>query len=245
MTGWLAKPSQTVPKILQWADQFPQLVRLREQKTFSGQVAYAVTVTDSAAGGDKRGLLVAQPHAHEPATTAGMMNFLCRLLTGAGLDGEPADVDREGILRQAVLTFIPDGNPYGRSRSPEDWWDGTKYTNDEFLKIAFGTARDGERFARQGRWSLEDQQPATVGIVYERISETEYVEPNRDRESTYFKLVAAALNERPCDRLLSLHQTEFEDSEHNAMIILPFLQAELPGGKVAMRKLAPAAGDDK
>jgi hypothetical protein len=157
-----------------------------------------------------------------------MMNFIARLLTGSGLDGEPAKLDRRRILREAEVTFIPDGNPSGRAKAPVDFWDGSKYTNDAFLKIAFGTAAGGARFPRQGRWSLTDQQPATIGIVYEQISKSEFVEPNRDRDSTYFKLLRAALDEGGAGRFLSLHQTEFEKSKHNAMIILPFMQAELP-----------------
>jgi hypothetical protein len=224
----LAKPSQTEPKILEWAERFGKLVRLRTLKTFSGHTAYAVTVTDSEAVGEKQGLLVAQPHAHEPATTAGMMNFMCRMLRGAGLDGEPAPFDRRRLLREIEVTFIPDGNPFGRSRAPEDFWDGRRYTNEEFLKIAFGRDASGQRFPRQGRWSLDDQQPATVGIVYEQISEKVFVEPNRDRESTFLRLVRRVLDGGRVDRFLSLHQTEFESSDHNCEIILPFMQGELP-----------------
>jgi len=228
MGSWLAKPEQTEPRILAWAEAHPRLVRLRRRETFTGLAAYAVTVTDAEATGRKRRLLVAQPHAHEPAATAGMMSFLQQLLTGADFDGEPAAFDRERTLREAEITLIPDGNPFGRAKAPVDCWDGSKYTNDEFLKIAFGTTPSGERFPRQGRWSLKDQRPATIGIVYDQISESEFVEPNRDRRSTYFQLLRAAIDDGPPDRLLSLHQTEFERSDHNAMILLPFLQADLP-----------------
>jgi len=137
--SWLARPSQTEPRILEWADRFGELVRLRTLKTFSGHTAYAVTVTDAQARGEKRGLLVAQPHAHEPAATAGMMNFMCQMLSGVGLDGEPAPFDRRRFLREIEVTFLPDGNPFGRSRAPEDFWDGRDAS--------------GQRFPRQGRWS--------------------------------------------------------------------------------------------
>jgi len=228
MDNWLAKPPQTGPQILAWAEEFPRHVRLREQPTFGGHVAYAVTVTDADAPGEKRRLLVAQPHAHEPAATAGMMSFLGRLLTGTGPDGRGAGLDRQRVGREAELTFIPDGNPDGRSRAPADWWDGRSYTNDEFLNIAFGTSPGGERFERQGRWSLDDQRPATLGIVYEQINEKEFVEPNRDLASSYCRLIFGILADAGADRLLSLHQTEFENSQHNAMMIVPFLQDELP-----------------
>jgi murein tripeptide amidase MpaA len=228
MESWPVKPSQTEPRILQWAEQFPRLVRLRTRRTFSGRTAYAVTVGDPGAKAGKRRLLVAQPHAHEPAATAGMMGFLCRLLTGRNLDGGSAELDRQAILGRCEVTFVPDGNPDGRARAPEDAWDGTKYTNRQFLDIAFGRTAGGERFPRLGRWNAAEHRPAEIGIVYERISETEYVEPNRDPASTYCRLVGRVLDEDGCDGLLSLHQTEFERSEHNAMVLLPFLHAELP-----------------
>lgn len=228
MDGWVAKPSRTGPLIRQWAGEFPRLVRLIERRTFGGHTAFAVTVTDPDAPGPKAGLLVAQPHAHEPATTAGMMSFLAQLLTGRDLAGRAAPFDHQLFLREAELTFLPDGNPDGRARAPVEAWDGAKYTNEKFLAVAFGTTPAGQRFPRQGRWSLDDQKPATIGIVYEQISPREYVEPNRDADSTFSRLVRAVLAERRVERWLSLHQTEFENSPHNAMILLPFCQAELP-----------------
>ena len=55
-----------------------------------------------------------------------------------------------------------------------------------------------------------------------------FVEPNRDQESTYFRLLTSVLDGGRVDRFLSLHQTEFESSDHNCEIILPFMQADLP-----------------
>ena len=235
-TWWLAKPGRTEPKILRWAREHPLLVSLKAQKTFSGHTAYAVTVTDRKARGPKHRLLVAQPHAHEPATTAGMMSFLSQLITGTDLSGGATGLDRKRILARLVITMVPDGNPDGRSRAPAWWWDGKEHTNDEFLQIAFGRTADGQRRPRLGRWSLADQQPARVGIVYERINKQEYVEPNRDRDSTFFRLVSGAIKAGPPDRFLSLHQTEFQRSKHNAMIILPFMQAKLPAAIAGMNE---------
>jgi murein tripeptide amidase MpaA len=130
--AWLAKPSQTEPKILEWARNRPELVSLDAQQTLGGHTAYAVTVTDpSVDEKSKKRLVFSQPHANEPAATAGMMDFLAQLLDGRRLDGRPSDLDRTTILRRAVLTFIPDGNPDGRARSPEDWWDGQKHSNEQ------------------------------------------------------------------------------------------------------------------
>lgn len=227
--AWLARPEQTEPRILRWAEQFPNLVVLDKRPTLGGHTAYAVTVGRAESADATRPRLVfAQPHAHEPATTAGMMDFLCQLLEGKHLDGRPSDLDRERILPAALLTFIPDGNPDGRAKAPEPWWDGSKHTNDEFLDLAFGRTLDGRRFPRQGRWSLRQQQPALLGFVYERISDDEYVEPNRDRQSTYFQLLTGALAKPGCQLVVDLHQTEFTGSPYNAMVILPFMQNDLP-----------------
>ena len=115
---WLAKPAQTDPKILAWAKQYPNLVTLDSLKTFDGHTAYALTIADRKADGDKRAILFSQPHAHEPAATAGMMDFLAQLLDGKHLDGRPTDLNREELLRRTILTFIPDGNPDGRAGRP-------------------------------------------------------------------------------------------------------------------------------
>ena len=227
--GWLSQPAEVDPKLLAWAERYPELVKLESEKTLGGHVAHAITVTNpklDEAG--KRNLLIGQPHAHEPASTAGMMDFLSELLDGKHADGRPSDLDRRRILDGYVLSFIPNGNPDGRARAPVACWDGTKYTNEEFLKVAFGRTPTGERCVRLGRWSIKDQQPAFIGIVYERINDHEYVEPNRDTGSTFFKLVHKLFAQRKYDLFLDLHQTEFERSPHNAMILLPFLQKQLP-----------------
>lgn len=169
-----------------------------------------------------------QAHAHEPAATAGMVDFLSQLLDGQHLDGRAGELDRERILHGTVLTFIPDGNPDGRARAPVDFWDGSHCNNEEFLKIAFGRTPDGQRCQRLGRWSLSDRRPARIGIVYEQISDDQFVESNRDTASTFFRLLRRSIERHPPAQSLGLHQTEFEGSEHNAMVLLPFLQDELP-----------------
>lgn len=225
---WLVRPKDVETKLLDWARRFPELVSLDREKTLGGHTAYAVTVTGPGPDAKtRRRLVFSQPHAHEPAATAGMMDFLSQLLEGKHLDGRASDLDREKVLGRAVLTFIPLGNPDGSARAPAAWWDGKTHTNDEFLDVAFGQGRDGKRFPRQGRWSQREQSPVLLGIVYEKINDHEYVEPNRDPESTFFKLVRRALD-RGCDLHVDLHQTEFIGSKHNAMVILPFMQNDLP-----------------
>ena len=228
-TPWLVRPQQVAAKIAQWAKEHPQIVSLDPQKTLGGNTAYAVTVTDRKTPDEKKAkVLFAQPHAHEPAATAGMMSFLAQLIEGKDLDGHKAAIDRERLLGRCVLTFIPDGNPDGRSRAPVDWWDGGKYSNKEFLDFAFGRTATGDRCKRLGRWSNKDQQPALLGIVYEQINDHEFVEPNRDLQSSYFKLILRARKQRDYDLHVDLHQTEFEKSPYQAMVILPFSQKELP-----------------
>ena len=226
---WLVRPAQVEAKILAWKAKCPQLVSLLSEKTFDGHTAYAITVTDrTVAEAGKRRLLFAQPHAHEPAATAGMMDFLSQLLDRKHLDGRATELACDELLRRSVLTFIPLGNPDGRARAPADWWDGTKYRNDEFLKWAFGCEDDGRRPARVARFDVSQHRPRRIGIAYERINDREYVEPNRDTASTYFKLVRRVLAKPGCALVLDLHQTEFGKSKQNAMVLLPFMQKDLP-----------------
>jgi hypothetical protein len=226
---WLAKPYQTEPKLLEWAMRFPDIVSLESVKTYTGMRTYAVTVTDKGEDDStKLKHLFSQPHAHEPATTAGMMNFLSQIIEGQDLEGEKTDLDVQTLLERMVLTFIPDGNPDGRSRAPLDWWDGFSYSNEEFLKIAFGRRKDGGRCKRVGRWSLEERDQEFVGIVYEQVNDKEFVEPNRDLESSFSKLAMRMMERFEYHQYLALHQTEFERSKHNAMIILPFNFNDLP-----------------
>jgi hypothetical protein len=225
---WLARPWHTEPRIRRWADEHPDLVMLETQTTFGGRTAFAVTVTNrKVADRGKLRAIFSQPHAHEPGATAGMMSFLAELIEGKRLDGHPGELPRETLLDRCVLSFIPDGNPDGRARSPEDWWDGAKHTNDQFLDFAFGRLPNGKRYPRLGRWSNRQQQPSLVGCVYEQISEHEFVEPNRDRDSTFFRLLTRLLEQKEYTFHVDLHQTEFEKSDRNAMVILPCTQNEL------------------
>ena len=226
---WLVRPSQVEPQIVAWAAKYPKLVSLDSLKTFDGHTAYAITVTGPASDHmAKCNILFSQPHAHEPASTAGMMDFLSQLLDGRHLDGQPTALNRDELLAKTVLTFIPLGNPDGRARAPENWWDGHKYNNDDFMKIAFGREADGTRPPRVGRFSIAKHRPVFIGIAYERINSNEYVEPNRDTDSTYFKLLHRAMAKREYSLILDLHQSEFEQLQENAETVLILEQANLP-----------------
>ncbi len=226
---WVVRPWQIEQKVNEWAKKYPQLVTVEAQKTLGGNTAYAITVTNSQIDdGQKRKLLVTQPHAHEPAAIAGMVDFLSQVLDGVHVDGQPSKLDRQVILDRMVLTCIPCGNPDGVARAPEDWWDGSKYSNADFLKVFFGREADGRMSPRVGRFNAGERAAERIGISYERINEEAYVEPNRDRESTFFKLILRMNKKYAYDAYLDLHQTEFARSKYNAMIILPCLQPELP-----------------
>ncbi|MBM4046547.1 MAG: hypothetical protein FJ279_15660 [Planctomycetes bacterium] len=228
---WLSMPDETEAKILEWARRFPDLVRLDAEKQFCGRTAYAVTVTDPRLpDGPKKKHLFAVPHAHEPGATAGCMSFMNQVITGQHLDGQPTDLDRDRILRESLLTFIPDANPDGRSRSPERWWDGSKWPNEEFWCWMRGKdPHTGKMWKRLDLWSTREEKdyPSPVGIVYEQVSEHEYVEPNRSPRSSLLKLIARLRQRHEYDQFLDLHQTEFEKSPHDTMVILPIMQLEL------------------
>ncbi|MBN1396172.1 MAG: hypothetical protein JW959_14210 [Pirellulales bacterium] len=225
---WIVRPNQVAAKIEHWAEKYPDRVSLQAEKTYEGNTAYAVTIADKKSGADKLKILFSQPHAHEPAATAGMMDFISQVLDGKGLDGRPTKLPRDELLGRFVLTFIPQGNPDGAGRSPEEFWDGKKHPVNEFLFFAFGREQNGRRFQRVSRWTLAEQQPALIGIVYEQINYREFVEPNRDADSTYFKLVRRILAERDYDLMVDLHQTEFRGSKYNALAVLPYSQKSLP-----------------
>ncbi|MFQ6133448.1 MAG: M14 family zinc carboxypeptidase, partial [Armatimonadota bacterium] len=227
---WPSKLHQYQPLLHQWAGEHPDLLELDHVVQFGGSECYCATLTRGEATDEARkALIVTVPHAHEPGGTVACIDFICQLVKGENLAEQPTDLDRDAILDRLVLTFIPDANPAGRERAPEDVWDGTKYSNDDFLKIAFGIeATTGERFPRPGRWCMEEYQVAQLGIVWEQIHDYVYVEPNRDLDSSLCRLVRTAFKARDYQGILHLHQTELEKSEHDCFAILPVLQDDLP-----------------
>jgi murein tripeptide amidase MpaA len=230
MNHWLAKPHQTEPQFLAWARDYPDWVELDTITQYVGLKAYSITVTDKSTPADKKSkLLFAVPHAHEPAGTVGCMQYLNQLLTGADFDGTPSDLERKKILSNCVLSFIPDANPDGRARAPVDYWDGTQYTNEQFWTFMRGRDPETQKmWKRLGRWSIREENPETIGIVYEQLNAHEYVEPNRDLNSAYFRLIQRIGERYGFGRWLDIHQTEFQNSPHNCMMLLPIVQNELP-----------------
>ena len=229
---WIAYPHQVDAKVADWQARFPGLLDVDLLYQYTRHKVYALTVTDKRVPDQaKRKHLFFVPHAHEPAGTVGCMNFVSQLLTGKHLDGCPSTVDRESILRETLLTFIPDGNPYGRTRSPEPFWEGAHFNNTEFMSLVFGIdTLYWENFKRVARWSAKEDVPARLGIVYEQVNEYDYVEPNRgDEDASLVKLVAKLRERYIYDQVLNLHQTELEHcvQGENCFAILPALQDEL------------------
>ncbi|HGJ67665.1 TPA: hypothetical protein ENS27_20080 [bacterium] len=228
---WFAKPYQVEKQINHWLEKHHDLMDIDYVTQYVGLKAYSITITNkNTPSQDKEKMILTVPHAHEPAGTVACMNVINQLLTGYNFDGTKSDIpNRSSILDKCVLSFIPDANPDGRSRAPVDYWDGTKYTNDEFWTFMRGRDPQTKKmWKRMGKWSIRNEFPETIGIVYEQLNDHEYVEPNRDFESAYFHLVRRVWNKYGYGRWLDIHQTEFENSQYNAMIILPIVQNELP-----------------
>lgn len=157
------------------------------------------------------------------------MDAIAQLLTGEDLAGKPASFDYRAARERLVLVFNPDANPGGRTWAPVVWWDGSRYTNDEFWTWMRGVDPEtGGMWKRVARWSLQNEHPLRRGVVYEQLNQHEFVEPNRDPGSSLVRLFRQMDARYDFRRSMHLHQTEFERSEHNCMINLPVLQPELP-----------------
>jgi len=208
---WVSYPDEWQPIVRQWLQidtkEFPMRVRKWLQKT--GECVLAITVGNP---NSETRLLVTVPHAHEPAGTVACVDVLCQIVTGSHLDGTRADLPIDKIRQRLLITFVPDSNPQGRSRSPERFWDGSKYDNDEFLKIAFGIAADGSRFGRYPEWRFSEHQPQQIGIIYEQVNDDLWVEPNTSRKSTHSKVLDALLAEDLYTHYLELHQHETDEA---------------------------------
>lgn len=222
---FLAKQAQIEAKIADWTELAGARLRVDFITSFSGHRVYALTLSDFSVPLErKRRHYFAQPHAHEPGTTAGMVDAIEQLVTGKDLSGNPTALDVDRVLAKMVLTFSPIGNPQGREAAPVLYWDGSKYSNDEFWCWMRGEDPDrpGKMWKRLDLWDRRvEKAPNPVGIVYEQIDEFRYVEPNRSHLSSYFKLFFQMDKLCRYERWLDLHQTEFVDSPHDCMIILP------------------------
>jgi len=231
--AWISRPDEVDAKIAEWAQACPNKFRAESRTQFSGRPVWALTVTDRAVDdAEKRKLMVFKPHAHEPAPIAAQMNVIGQLLTGATLDGRPSEFDGERVLRECLIVFMPDANPEGTARAPVEAWDGGEYTNDEFWAWMRGPDPDtGLMWKRVDIYDDREEAvlPTRRGIVYEQIDKHHFVEPNRHHASSLFQWIFELLRRHDDWAMaLDLHQTEFVNSPHNAMVILPCVFDELP-----------------
>lgn len=235
---WIVYPWQVDAQVAEWQARYPALLDVTFVRQYTQHKVYALTVTDSSIPPDqKRKHLFYVPHAHEPAGTAGCMNFISQLLSGHHVDGTPSTLVREPVLQRAVLTFIPDANPFGRARCPEPFWDGSRYNNREFINMVFGMGDHSsvdpckpqwERFKRVDAFSTAGGVPTRLGLVYEQVDDAQYVEPGRYNErASLVQLIGQLRASYTYDQMLSIHQTEFEGRDEDCEAILPDLQPQL------------------
>lgn len=232
MQGWISHPDAVDAHVADWASRYPGLLQAESIPQFAGRPVWALTVTDrSVDDAGKKKIMVYKPHAHEPAPIAGQMSAIQMLLTGESFDGRPSLFDNARVLRDCLITFMPDANPEGTAHAPVEYWDGSAYTNEEFWAWMRGLDPDtGKMWKRVDLWddTLEEKLPTRYGIVYEQISAHEYVEPNRHHRSSLFQWIFRLMERSRWDFLLDLHQTEFERQEENCMVILPCLFDQQP-----------------
>jgi hypothetical protein len=229
LNRWLAMPQQVEERVALWEREHPGLLVVDAITQHTGHRVLALTVGAPPSGTRRPAAWFCVPHAHEPAGTAAIMDILQQLLTGRDLAGAPAGFDYRAARERLTLTFNPDANPGGRTWSPCVWWDGSRYSNDEFWTWMRGLdGQTGKMWKRVARWSLRQEHPLRRGIVYEQLNEHEFVEPNRDPGSSLVRLVRRLDARYAYRRSMHLHQTEFANSDRNCMINLPVLQPELP-----------------
>jgi len=237
---FLAKQAQLETKLAQWREIAESKMQVEHRLSYSGHKVYAITLSDfSVPRQHKTALYVAQPHAHEPAATAGMIDMIEQLLTGKDLAGNATRLDVDKVLQKVLLTFNPIGNPFGRENAPQLYWDGRAVTNEQFWCIMRG--EDPQEAGKMWhRYDIFDRRevavPDPVGIVYEPIDEYRFVEPNRSQLSTYFQLFHHMDAKHRYQYWLDLHQTEFAHSPGQCMILLPL--EELPTAEIKARNAA-------
>ena len=248
LSRWLAMPQQVEERVAFWEREHPGQLVVDAITQHTGHRVLALTVGAPPAGTPPaappaRPLRCRPSLRYYPARRPGSASptptsrparrrswtSLHQLLTGRDLAGAPAGFDYRAARERLTLTFSPDANPGGRTWSPCVWWDGSRYSNDEFWTWMRGLdGQTGKMWKRVARWSLRQEHPLRRGIVYEQLNEHEFVEPNRDPGSSLVRLFRRLDARYAYRRSMHLHQTEFASSDRNCMINLPVLQPELP-----------------
>jgi hypothetical protein len=227
--AFLSRPYQLEQKLAQWKEQAGDRLKVDYELSYSGHKVYGITLSDwSVPQSDKAALYAAQPHAHEPATTAGMIDVIEQLVCGTHMDGRATSLDVERVLAKTIVTFNPIGNPLGSDHAQYDYYDGSKITNDRFWCIMFGEDPDrpGKQWHRYDVFDTREvKAPDPIGIVYEPVDDFRYVEPNRSQLSSYSRLFRRMDAQYGYSYWLDLHQTEFVNSPTQCCILLPLKDA--------------------
>ena len=212
---WYSHPNEWQPLLEEWRRHYPGCLKLHEWGQLGGQKVRGLTLGDDGQPRPVR-LLVAVPHAHEPAPTAAIVNTAASLLREWRWDIQYPGSQQAGrvahaLLRRCLITLLPDTNSQGRARSPRRVWDG-ELDNEAFLKVAFGEAADGERFGRYPEWREAEHHPRRIGIVYEEIEPGVWVEPNTSRRSTHARAMDELFARYRYTHYLDMHQHEGDEA---------------------------------
>lgn len=216
---WVSHPAEWQEAVKEWACS-SEHAQLHEWEQYGGTRVVGVTLGNATPEPQIR-LLAAVPHAHEPAPTTALVNLTSVLLRGCFLDGTFPDSPEcllpisaeliQTVREQFLLTLLPDTNSQGRQGSPCRIWDG-ELSNDEFLKVAFGEAADGERFGRYPEWSWSVHRARKAGVVYEQLDEEFWAEPNTSRRSTHTRAVDDLFRQYRYTHHLDMHQHEGDEA---------------------------------
>ncbi|MDF2721126.1 MAG: Zinc carboxypeptidase [Paenibacillus sp.] len=229
---FLSRPRQLEQKLASWREQAGDRLKVDYELSYTGHKVYGITLSDwSVPQSDKTAVYIAQPHAHEPATTAGMIDVIEQLVTGSHMSGLATSLDVEKLLAKTIITFNPIGNPYGSERAEHDVYDGSRITNDRFWCIMFGDDPNnpGKQWNRLDVFDTREvQAPDPIGIVYEPVDAFRHVEPNRSQLSSYSRLFRRMDEQYGYRYWLDLHQTEFVRSATQCCILLPLQDAAPP-----------------
>jgi hypothetical protein len=212
---WYSHPEEWQPLLDQWQRLYPGCAQLHEWTQLGGQKVRGLTLGDDGRPRPVR-LLVAVPHAHEPAPTAAIITLAATLLRELRWDiqypgSQQGGRSSQALLGRCLITLLPDTNSQGRSRSPRRCWDG-ELDNEAFLKVAFGEAADGERFGRYPEWREAEHHPRQAGIVYEEIEPGLWVEPNTSRRSTHARAMDELFARYRYTHYLDMHQHEGDEA---------------------------------
>lgn len=222
---FLSRPHQLEQKLRQWLEDAGDYIKVDYELSYRGHKVYGLTFSDWSVPSEKKiPVYVAQPHAHEPASIAGIIDVIEQMACGRKMNGDPTQLDIDRILSQLIVTFNPIGNPDGSERAPYDVYDGTKITNDELWCIMRGEDPDnpGKMWGRFDVFDIREHKvPNPMGIVYEPVDDFRYVEPNRSQLSSYFRLFRRMDAQFHYRYWINLHQTEFVNSDVQCCNYLP------------------------